>query len=55
MLFRAVITDPGHVLPKQLPEDRQINYNLCRGAHGFRLSPKDDRNFIPQLLFKDMY
>ena len=22
-------------------------------AHGFRLPPKDDRNFIPRLLFKD--
>jgi len=27
-LFRAVITDPGHVLQKHLPEARQINYNL---------------------------
>ena len=24
-------------------------------AHGFRLPLKDDRNFIPRLLFKDMY
>ena len=50
-LFRAVI----HVLHLQLPEVRQINYNLRPRAHGFRLHPKDGRNFIPRLLFKDMY
>src|SRR6218665_3048890 len=27
-LFREVITDPGHVLHKHLPEARQINCNL---------------------------
>ena len=27
-MFRAVITDPGHVLHKHLPEAIQINYNL---------------------------
>src|SRR6218665_2581387 len=54
-LVRAVITDPGHVLHKHLPEARQINYNLRPRAHGFRLPLNDDRNFIPRLLFKDMY
>ena len=54
-LFRAVITDPGHVLHKHLPEARQINYNLRHRAHWFRLPLKDDRNFIPRLLFKDLY
>jgi len=24
-------------------------------AHGFKLPPKDDRNFISRLLFKDMH
>src|SRR6218665_596448 len=47
-LFRAVITDPGHVLHKHLPEARQINYrpNLHLRAHGFRLPLKDDRNLL---------
>ena len=51
----AAISDPVPVLHKHVPEARQINYNLRLRAHGFRLPLKDDRNFIPRLLFKDMY
>ena len=32
-----MITDPGHVLHKHLPEARQINYNLRPRAHRFRI------------------
>ena len=54
-LFKAVIQNPNHVLRKLLPEVRQINYNLRPKAHKFKLPIKDERNFIPRFLYKDMY
>src|SRR6218665_1800155 len=54
-LFRAVISDPTHVLRKHLTEVRQLSYNLWPRPHGFLLPSKDDRNFISRLLYKDMY
>ena len=30
-------------------------YNLRPRAHEFKLPLKDDRNYVPRLLFKDMY
>jgi len=54
-LFRAVISDPTHVLRKHLPEVRQLSYNLRPRHHGFILPAKDDHNFISWLLYKDMY
>jgi len=52
-LFRAVTEDPNHVLRKLLPEARRVSYHLCPRVHGFQLPTKDDRNFIPCLLYKD--
>ena len=49
-LFRAVISDPTHVLRKHLPEVRQLSYNLRPRPHGLILPNKDDRNFISRLL-----
>ena len=54
-LFRAVISDPTHVLRKNLPEVRQLSYNLRPRPHGSILPSKDDRNFISRRLYKDMY
>ena len=46
-LFRAVISDSTHVLRKNLPEVRQLSYNLRPRPHGFLLPSKDDRNLSP--------
>src|SRR6218665_1880645 len=54
-LFRAVISDPTHVLGKHLPEVRQLSYNLHPRPHGFLLPSKDDHNYLSRLLYKDMY
>jgi len=54
-LFKAVIQNPNHVLRKLLPEVRQTNSDLCHKAHKFKLPIKDEWNFIPCLLYKDMY
>jgi len=37
------------------PEVRQTNYDLRPRAHKFKLPIKVQRNFIPRLLYKDMY
>jgi len=54
-LFKSILLDPNHVLRKHFPETRPTNYNLRPRAHEFKLPLKDDRNFVPRLLFKDMY
>src|SRR6218665_3079267 len=54
-LFKSILLDPNHVLRKHFPDTRPTKYNLHPRAHEFKLPPKDDRNFVPRLLFKDMY
>ena len=59
-LFRAVISDPTHVLESIfLRYTRQLSYNLHPRPHGFihvgLLPAKDDRNFISRLLYKILY
>src|SRR6218665_882138 len=54
-LFRPVTQDPNHVLCKLLPEAKWVIYNLRPRVNGFQLPTKDDRNFIPCLLYKDIY
>jgi len=53
-LFRAATQDPNHVLRKLLPEAMRVIYNLRPRVHGFQLPAKDDRNFIPRLLYIDI-
>ena len=54
-LFRAIVSNPLHVLRRFFPELRQNKYNLRLRSHEFVLPPKDDRNFIPRLLYRDMF
>src|SRR6218665_216950 len=54
-LFKSILLDPKHVWRKNFPKTRPTNYNLRPRAHEFKLPLKDDRNFVPSLLFKDMY
>src|SRR6218665_670406 len=54
-IFKSILLDPNHVLRKHFPETRPTNYNLRPRAHEFKLLLKDDRNYVPRLLFKDMY
>src|SRR6218665_3358212 len=52
-LFKAIILNPYHVLNCRLLEKRSTNYRLRHRAHQFNLQQKDDKNFLPQLLFKN--
>src|SRR6218665_1822276 len=54
-LFKSILLDPNHVLRKRFPETRPTNYHLRPRVHEFKLPLKDDRNYVPHLLFKDMY
>ena len=54
-LFKSILLDPNHVLRKHFPETRPTNYYSRPRAHEFKLPLKDDRNYDPRLLFKDMY
>ena len=54
-LFKSILLNPNHVLRKHFPETRHTNHNLRLRAHEFKLPLKDDRNFVPRLLFKNMY
>jgi len=50
-LFRAVCTNPNHVLSSLLPRLKQHQYNLRSRVHNFYLPPKDDRNFVSRSLY----
>jgi len=54
-LFRAVCTNPNHVLSSQLPRLKQHQYNLRSRVHNFSLPPKDDRNFVSRSLYRNIY
>src|SRR6218665_1474615 len=54
-LFRALVSNPSHVLSKHLHAVKTTNYNLRRRPHGFTLSEKDNCNFIPRMLFERIY
>src|SRR6218665_278692 len=54
-LFRAVVTDPRHVLSRLLPEVKSTSYNLRPRAHCFVLPTKDTRNFIPRMLYEKIH
>src|SRR6218665_3410312 len=50
-LFKASILNPYHMLP----EKHSTNYRLRPRAHQFNLPQKDDKNFLPCLLFTNIY
>src|SRR6218665_1094527 len=54
-LFRAVCTNPNHVLSSLLPRLKQHQYNLRSRVHNFSLPPKDDRNFASRSLYRNIY
>ena len=53
--FKAVTSDPHHVLHDLLPATRSHGPNLRARAHNYVLPAKDDRNFISRMLFGDIY
>src|SRR6218665_1265260 len=54
-LFRAISTNPNHVLHNYLPCPKQHKYHLRARVHNFTLPLKDDRNFIPRSLYRNIY
>src|SRR6218665_2802157 len=46
-LFRAISTNPNHVLHNYLPSPKQHKYHLRAIVHSFSLPLKGVRNFIP--------
>ena len=54
-LFRAVRSNPGHALYALLPAIHSHEHNLRPRPHNFQLPNKDDKNFIPRMLYKNIY
>ena len=55
VLFNAILTDSEHVLRRLCPAHRATQYNLRTRPHPFVLPNKDDKNFIPRMMFKNIY
>ena len=51
-LMRAVSVNDAHVLRRLFPPTAQRHYNMRPRSHPFELPAKDDRNFIPRILYK---
>ena len=54
-LFRAVRSNASHVLHALLPATRSHVHNLRPRPHSFILPEKDTKNFIPRMLYKNIY
>jgi len=54
-LFRAIVTNPGHVLHHSLRREKSTGYNLRPRANNFELPWKDTRNFLAHLLHSTTY
>src|SRR6218665_3022670 len=54
-LFRAIMTDPSHVLRQLLPKPKHTGYLLHPRAHGYELPVKDEHNFMSHMLYKNIY
>ena len=54
-LFKAVKSDPGHVLHALLPPLRTHEHSLRPRPHNFVLPDKNDKNFITRMLYKDIF
>src|SRR6218665_1877670 len=50
-LFKSISTNPYHVLRHYFRQREPTGYSLRPRAHSFALPAKDDRNFIPCLLY----
>ena len=51
-LLGAVISNYSHVLRSLFPPIVHRQYNLRPRSHNFKLPEKDDKNFIPRILYK---
>jgi hypothetical protein len=51
-LLRSVIVTQTHVLRMLFPPIVQLSYKLRPRSHPFMLPTKDDRNYIPRILYK---
>src|SRR6218665_2188493 len=56
-LFQAIRNNPHHVhvLYRLLPELKKTGYNTRTRAHKFFLLPKNNSNFLPRMLYIDIY
>src|SRR6218665_1558011 len=54
-LFQAIRNNPHNVLYKLLPELKKTGYNTRVRAHNFVLPPKGNFNFLPRMLYIDIY
>ena len=54
-LFAKILADSKHVPHRFLPETITHDHNPRKGNHNFKLSYKDDRNFINRQIFRNIY
>ena len=55
VLFRAIISDPKHVLRRLCSVRQESRYNLRSRPHPFALPAKDNKNFLSRMMFKNIY
>ena len=54
-LFKNIISNPCHVLYHLLPAITSHHYNLRDRPHNFSLPLKDNCNFLPRMLYTNIY
>jgi len=54
-LFNSILDNSTHVLHHLLPPKKNVKYNLRSLTHGLTLPPKDHKNFLPRMLYLNIY
>src|SRR6218665_1391686 len=53
-LYRSIVRDPYHVLRRFFLEKAPTGHNLRLRAHNFALPIKDNKNFVPRILYNEL-
>src|SRR6218665_3463121 len=53
-LFQPIVSNPDHILRHLCQERPASQYNLRPRRHPFVLLNSDPKNYLPQLLYKDI-
>src|SRR6218665_3820580 len=54
-LFRAICDNPQHVLVNLFPQHKNTGHDLRLMVHSYTLPIKDENNFIPRMLYTNIY
>jgi len=53
--YKAICNNPQHVLTNLFPHHKNTEHNTRARVHNLKLPTKDERNYIPRMLYTNIY